>query len=98
MTQEELLERWPKGPDGEPEQAVKLESQADFAAYSGIHCSILEAYGIPFLARRSGTGELGLLYGGWSTDGVELFVPASLLEEARQLLTAPAEDPAADEE
>lgn len=97
MDQEELLRQWPTGPDGEPEKAVRLEREADFPSYSGIHCSKLESCGIPYLTRRSGTGEIGLLYGGFSTDGVEIYVPASLLEDARLLLQPESDSGEADE-
>ena len=86
---EELLKQWPQSPDGEPEKAVLLELAGDFAAYGGLTCSMLESFGIPYLTKRSGQGQIGFLYGGFSPEGVKLYVPASRLEEARQLLAAP---------
>ncbi len=86
---EELLKQWPHGPDGEPEKAELLELAGDFAAYGGLTCSLLESFGIPYLTKRSGQGQIGFLYGGFSPEGVKLYVPASRLEEARELLSAP---------
>lgn len=86
---DELLKQWPQGPDGEPEQAELLELAGDFAAYGGLTCSLLESFGIPYLTKRSGQGQIGFLYGGFSPEGVKLYVPASRLEEARALLAAP---------
>ncbi len=86
---EELLKQWPHGPDGEPEKPALLELAGDFAAYGGLTCSMLESFGIPYLAKRSGQGQIGFLYGGFSPEGVKLYVPASRLEEARELLAAP---------
>lgn len=86
---EELLKQWPKNADGEPEEAVLLENAGDFAAYGGLTCSLLESFGIPYLVKRSGQGQIGFLYGGFSPEGVKLYVPASRLEEARELLAAP---------
>jgi len=85
---DELLKAWPKGPGGEPEKAVLLENAGDFAAYGGLTCSVLEAFGIPYLTKRSGQGQIGFLYGGFSPEGVKVYVPASRLEEARELLNA----------
>lgn len=86
---DELLKQWPKTPDGEPEKAELLELAGDFAAYGGLTCSLLESFGIPYLTKRSGQGQIGFLYGGFSPEGVKLYVPASRLEEARELLAAP---------
>jgi hypothetical protein len=83
-----LLENWPKGPDGEPERAVLLENAGDFAAFGGLICSMLESFGIPYLTRRTGQGQIGFLYGGFSPEGIRIYVPASRLEEARELLAA----------
>jgi len=85
---DELLKAWPKGVDGEPEKAVLLESAGDFLAYGGLTCSILESFGIPYLTKRSEQGQIGFLYGGYSPEGVKIYVPASRLEEAKELLTA----------
>ena len=83
------LTLWPKGPDGEPERAALLENAGDFAAFGGLTCSMLESFGIPYLLKRSGQGQIGFLYGGFSPEGVKIYVPASQLAEARALLEAP---------
>ncbi|MEA4953970.1 MAG: hypothetical protein VB096_00425 [Pseudoflavonifractor sp.] len=96
MSAEELLLQWPKGPDGEPEEAVLLETEGDFAGFAGIHCSMLESFGIPYLTSRSGLGQIGFIYGGFSPEGIRIYVPISLLETAQTLLTA-AGEPAGEE-
>lgn len=88
MEEKDLLKAWPKGPDGEPEKAALLENAGDFAAYGGLTCSMLESFGIPYLTKRSGQGQIGFLYGGFSPEGVKIYVPASRLEEAKELLAA----------
>ena len=60
-----------------------------FAAFGGLTCSMLESFGIPYLLKRSGQGQIGFLYGGFSPEGVKIYVPASRLAEARALLEAP---------
>ena len=85
------MEHWPKGPDGQPEKAVRLEGEADLAAYGGIILSKLEAYGIPVFTNRSEQGEISMLYGGFAPTGVSFYVPESCLEDAKALLS-PADD------
>ncbi len=85
---DERLKNWPKGADGEPEEAALLENAGDFAAFGGLTCSMLRSFGIPYLTRRSAQGQIGFLYGGFSPEGVKIYVPASRLEEAKELLSA----------
>lgn len=85
------VENWPVGPDGQPEKAVLLDCEADFAAFGGITLSKLEAFGIPVFTNRPDLGEMSFLYGGSSITGIQFFVPESRLQEAKELLV-PAED------
>ena len=91
-----LLQQWPADADGTPEEAVLLVRDGDFLSHAGITLSLLEACGIPYLTRRSGTGQINFLYGGFSQQGLEILVPLSRLEEARQLLTTTADDAVAE--
>ena len=88
---EDPLKNWPKNPDGTPEPPALLETDADFEAYGGLILSKLEAYGIPVVTRYGKNGQLGRVLGGFSAAGVEIFVPRSLLEDAKELLR-PAPD------
>ena len=51
------VENWPVGPDGQPEKAVLLDCEADFAAFGGITLSKLEAFGIPVFTNRPDLGK-----------------------------------------
>lgn len=85
------LQNWPAGADGEPEQAAMLLSGADVPGDVSILCSMLESFGIPYYIDRPGLGGyLNLMLGRTVTAGLELYVPASRLAEARALLDAPA--------
>lgn len=85
----DLLERWPKDAQGQPEQAARLALQWELDAMADITLSMLESYGIPAFKN----GSLGKVLGGFASQGVEIYVPASRLEEAQQLLeAAPEED------
>lgn len=79
-----LPDLWPKNADGEPEQAAKLVLQSELDANADITISMLQGYGIP--AFKDGT--LGKVIFGFSGCGVDIYVPASQLEKAQELLSA----------
>lgn len=83
---------WPRTETGEPEEPALLEIEPDFEAYAGLTLSKLEAYGIPVVTRCSQRGEVGRLMGGFSTAGVKIYVPRSLLADARELMRPLEED------
>jgi len=85
MADHDLLERWPKNADGTSEQAAKLALQSELGSMADITLSMLAGYGIPAFKN----GSLGKVLCGFAGQGVELFVPASRLEEAQELLNAP---------
>lgn len=82
---QDLLSRWPKDMQGQPEQAVRLALQWELDAMADITLSMLEGCGIPAFK----SGSLGKVLGGFASQGVEIYVPASRLDEAKQLLEAP---------
>jgi hypothetical protein len=84
----ELLARWPKDQQGQPEPAARLDIQWELDSMADITVSMLEGCGIP--AFKNGT--LGKVLGGFAAQGVEIWVPASRLEEAQALLHTPAEE------
>lgn len=79
-----LPDGWPKAPGGEPEQAAKLTLQSELDANADITISMLQSYGIP--AFKDGT--LGKVIFGFAGRGVDIYVPASQLQEAQDLMTA----------
>ena len=87
---------WPLGPDGEPEEPVRLADCPDFLSYGTITVTRLEAAGIPVLTRYPKAGGAGRLYTGVSATGVELLVPVSMLSEAQKLLPPDTDGPAED--
>lgn len=80
----DLSDRWPKGPDGEPEQAAKLAIQWELDSQADITLSLLESCEIPAFK----VGTQGKVLFGFAGLGVDVCVPASRLEEARSLLEA----------
>ena len=92
LSHEELLQRWPRDPDGQPERPVFLVNiQEDAGLAAEMAVTQLEAYGIPVLRKYPWGGSVVRLYLGTARTGADLYVPASRLEEARQLLEAAPE-------
>ena len=84
---------WPKDAAGQDEKAVLLKQTFDSAADADTVISLLSAYGVPCFKYYDREGGAGKVISGFSGFGVSLYVPASRLEEAQELLTAqPVED------
>ena len=84
---------WPKDAAGQDEMAVLLKQAFDSAADADTVISLLSAYGVPCFKYYDREGGAGKVINGFSGFGVSLYVPASRLEEAQELLTAqPVED------
>ena len=84
---------WPKAAAGQDEKAVLLKQPFDSAADADTIISLLSAYGVPCFKYYDREGGAGKVINGFSGFGVSLYVPASRLEEAQELLTAqPVED------
>ena len=90
MDYKELLATWPQDASGQPEKAVLLKTEADFPAFGGLCLSMLDSFGIPYLTDRPGVGEVANIQGGFSPEGVRIYVPLSRFAEAKELLNAPA--------
>ena len=82
----DLSERWPKNADGTNEQPAFLTLVMDTNAEADMLCSMLRAYGIPVLCRYEGEGAFGKVVLGTPGSGTELYVPASMLEDAKALI------------
>ena len=82
----DLAERWPRSEDGTPEKPVFLTDAFEADAQADLMVEMLRAYDIPVVRRYARDGTLGRVVLGFSGYGVELYVPESLLEDARALL------------
>ena len=82
LADDDLLDRWPKDASGRPERAEKLTLQWELDGIADITISMLESYGIPAFK----VGTQGKVIFGFAGLGVEIYVPASRLEEAKSLL------------
>ena len=90
-TPRDLPERWPKQADGTPEAPAFLTHRMEWNYEVDLIEQMLRSYEIPVLVSRGNYGPLGKVVFGFSGEGVDLFVPAPLLEDAKALLE-PAED------
>ena len=79
---------WPKDAAGQDEKAVLLKQAFDSAADAGTAISLLSAYGIPCFKYYDKEGGAGKVISGFSGFGVSLYVPASQLDEAKDLLAS----------
>ena len=88
---EQLIDRWPKAAQGEPEMPALLCNCKSLDLGDELRINMLEAYGIPCLKIYPGDGRFGKLILGMSGQGVDIYVPQSLLEDARALCEAEPE-------
>lgn len=79
-----LLERWPKD-GGEPEEPVFLCRCRSNDMSDKVRVNMLEAYGVPCLCIYPGDGSFGRVVLGMSGQGVDIYVPKSLYEDAAAL-------------
>ena len=80
-----LLEQWPRTAEGEAEEPAFLCSRSSSDLSDRILVNMLAAYGIPSLMMERGNGNLGRLYLGISGYGTDIYVPTSLLHDAKLL-------------
>jgi hypothetical protein len=83
---------WPRDEAGEREKAVLLGSIPDFNNEADYAINMLMAYGIPAFKNYNNEGSLGKLILGTSAYSASVYVPQSLLEDAKALLEQSAED------
>lgn len=89
----EVYERWPKDANGQPEEPKFLCRCKGLDFEADMRTGMLDAYAIPCLWMYPGDGSLfGKVVLGMSGFGVDLYVPASRLDEARALCENESEE------
>ena len=81
----ELLERWPKDDKGEPEAPAFLCNCNNSDMGDELRINMLEAYGIPCLRMYPVDGSFGKVVLGMSGFGTDIYVPHSMLNDAKAL-------------
>ncbi len=81
-----LLDKWPKTWQGEPEEPAFLCSCTTHDMADRVRMNMLEAYGVPCLcADYNALGLINRVITGTTAGGVDLYVPKSMLEDAKAL-------------
>ena len=85
--------QWPTEESGEKVKAVRLMNTFDSADDADMKISLLAAYGVPCFKYYDLDGGAGKVINGFSGYGAGLYVPATMLDEAKAILEAkPVED------
>ena len=87
----ELYRQWPKR-DGEPEEPVFLTHCSALDMADELLIGMLSAYGIPAVRHYPSNGSFGVVVLGISADGTDIYVPASMLEDAAAIIGGNSDD------
>jgi len=80
-----LYEEWPKN-DGVPEDPVFLKHCSSVDMEDEMFVSMLSAFGIPAVKQYPANGGFGKVVLGMSGEGTDIFVPASMLNDALSVI------------
>ena len=84
---------WPKDEIGEPVAPAYLKHISGGPLDLEVALNLLQAYKIPYISEYPNNGQFGKLIFGQPPSGMEIFVPETMLEDARNVLSAePVED------
>ena len=89
---EKYAENWPYFENGEPEKAAFLAHYTSVNMEDMLIINKLAAYGIPLVKTHPETGAAGAIILGISGFGTDIYVPESLLEDAKALLEDRTDD------
>ncbi len=85
-------EIWPRTADGQTEEPAFLVHCSPLDMEADMIQSMLGSFHIPSIRRLPGDGAFGELILGMSGNGVDLYVPKSMLEDAKALLEGETDD------
>ena len=80
-------DNWPVDENGEKVAPAFLEHLGYPPMDAEVEVSVLRAYNIPVLFKYPNDGEFGKLILGFPGSGVDIFVPETMLEDARNILS-----------
>lgn len=83
---------WPKTDGDDPEEPAFLVHCPPVDMQAEMVRSMLKAFGIPSVLRYPGDGAFGKVMLGLSGNGTDIYVPASMLAEAQELLKGDPDD------
>ncbi|MEG1632422.1 MAG: hypothetical protein RR314_00065 [Oscillospiraceae bacterium] len=82
----DLSQKWPRDASGEFIPAALLATSSQIDMGDAVLISMLESFGIPSFRKFPHCGGFGNLMLGMSAEGVDVFVPETLLEDAKALM------------
>ncbi len=88
----EDYDAWPKTAGDKPEEPAFLVHCSPLDMEADMVRSMLKAFGIPSVLRYPGDGAFGKVMLGLSGSGADIYVPASMLADAKELLKGEPED------
>jgi len=83
---------WPRDEAGQTVPPALLTHCGPLDMEADMIRSMLEAYGIPSIRRLPGDGAFGELILGMSGNGIDIFVPETMLADAQELLKGEPDD------
>lgn len=84
-------ENWPKDENGEYVAPAFLEHLSGSQLDVDMELSVLEAFNIPAVTEYPNNGDFGRLILGFAGTGVDVYVPETMLEDARNILSSGAD-------
>lgn len=87
-----MPDNWPKGENGEPEKAVFLKHCTCVNMENQMLRNMLEGYGIPSIEGYPDDGGFGKVVLGMSASGADIYVPASMHDDALSLIGGNSDD------
>jgi len=90
--------QWPKDDNGDPIAPAYLKHISGGPLDMELALNLLEAYGIPHVSEYPNNGAFGKLIFGHPPSGMEIFVPETMLEDAKNVLNAEIIDEDEEEE
>ena len=87
-----IYEAWPRTENGETEEPAFLTHCGPLDFEAEMIQSMLEAFEIPSIRTLPGDGAFGEVILGMSGNGVDIFVPKSMLETAQELMKGEPDD------
>jgi hypothetical protein len=88
----DLYENWPKDDAGEAIPPKFLTHCSSVDAEDTILISFLKSYGIPAVILHPGDGAFGKVVLGLSGTGSSIYVPATMYDQAKELMEAEPDD------
>ncbi len=86
------MKAWPFTESGKPEPPAFIKHCTSVDMEDEMLINMLYAYGIPAIKQYPENGQLGKVVLGISGDGADIFVPSSMLEDAKALIGGASND------